>query len=224
MPVNLAFGDNPDYFGIKTKFFRRKTMPSQIDKHFSKKDLDRIARAVKEAEQHTSGEIVPYLVEASDGYEETLWRGAALSSLLVLSVAPLAPRFFSNLWFAVTPLELTLLLFGAGVIGALVTYLLSPIKRFLAGRNLMHTRVSSRTAKAFIAEEVFQTRDRSGILIFLSMFERIVIVVGDKGINEKVEKKDWEEIVDRIVKGIKDGSPADGLVDAIYQCRALLQI
>lgn len=197
-------------------------MPSQIDKHFSKKDLDRIAKAVKEAEQHTSGEIVPYFVETSDGYEEALWRGAALSSLLVLS-GFIVLRFFSNLWFAVTPLELTLLLFGAGVIGAIATYLLPPIKRFLAGRNLMHARVSSRTAEAFIAEEIFQTRDRSGILIFLSMFERIVIVAGDKGINEKVEKKDWEEIVDRIVKGIKDGSPADGLVNAIHLCGTLLQ-
>ena len=37
---------------------------------------------------------------------------------------------------------------------------------------------------AFVEEEVFSTRDRTGILLFLSLFEHRVVVLGDSGINQ----------------------------------------
>lgn len=96
-------------------------------------------------------------------------------------------------------------------------------KRLFAGRALLERRVAQRAAEAFISEEVFKTRDRTGILIFLSLLERKVLVVGDAGINAKVEKNDWHDIVGRVVKGIRTGKPAEGLIEAIQQCGELLQ-
>jgi putative membrane protein len=83
--------------------------------------------------------------------------------------------------------------------------------------------VALRAADAFISEEVFKTRDRTGILIFLSLEEHKVLVVGDRGIDAKVDRSEWEDVVARIVRGINIGHPADGLVDAIAQCGVLLE-
>ena len=52
-------------------------MSRSVDKLFTPEDRERIAAAVRQAEQHTSGEIVPYIVGQCDEYEEAVWRGGA---------------------------------------------------------------------------------------------------------------------------------------------------
>ena len=67
------------------------------DRFFSQADLDAIQAAVQEAEGRTSGEIVPYVVERSDPYQNALWKGAALGALLGPMVA-LAIYRWTNVW------------------------------------------------------------------------------------------------------------------------------
>ena len=82
--------------------------------------------------------------------------------------------------------------FGAGMA---LTHFVPSVKRLLAGRTLLRKRVSQRAAEAFIAEEVFDTRERTGILLFVSLFERHVLVVGDSGINTHVKQEEWDDVV-----------------------------
>lgn len=189
---------------------------------FSEEEMTRIAQAVRDAERSTSGEIVPYFIERSDRYEEAVWRGAGLAALLVLIVVA-SLHFFTSLWIPIGSVELALLTIAAGGIGTVLVATVPPLKRFFAGQDLIDHRVALRAADAFIAEEVFKTRDRTGILIFLSLEEHKVLVVGDRGINEKVDRSEWEDVVARIVRGINTGRPADGLAEAIIQCGALLK-
>jgi putative membrane protein len=189
---------------------------------FTEPELAKIAQAVRDAELKTSGEIVPYFIERSDRYEEAVWRGAGLAALLVLMVFA-SLHFFTDLWIPIDTVELALLTVAAAGAGTVIVALLPPVKRFFAGQDLIDHRVALRAADAFIAEEVFKTRDRTGILIFLSLEEHKVLVVGDRGINEKVDRSEWEDVVARIVRGINAGRPADGLVDAIGRCGELLK-
>ena len=72
-------------------------------------------------------------------------------------------------------------------------------------------------------EEVFDTRERTGILIFVSLFERRVEVVGDSGINARVDPDDWVHVVEDILVGVRKGQMAEGFVKAINRCGALLE-
>jgi putative membrane protein len=69
---------------------------------------------------------------------------------------------------------------------------------------------------------VFATRDRTGILIFLSLLEHKVRVLGDSGINAKVQQSDWDGVTQLIVSGIRERRATDGLVAAIRECGRLL--
>lgn len=191
-------------------------------RYFSPQDLERISAAVREAEQKTSGEIVPYFVRQSDRYEEAVWRGAAFLAFTVLGGVTIV-RLFTEVWLPLDTVELALLTMGAGGMGALLVGLIPPLKRFLSGDELIDRRVALRAADAFISEEVFRTRDRTGILIFLSLLEHKVLVVGDVGINAKVDRSEWEDVVARIVRGVNAGTPVEGLIDAIRQCGVLLE-
>jgi putative membrane protein len=114
----------------------------------------------------------------------------------------------------------TLAAFG---IGAFAVRSIAPLKRFFAGTDLISRRVSQRAAAAFLSEEVFNTRERTGILLFLSLLEHRVMVMGDAGINARVLQSDWDRIVATVIQGIRDKRPADGLIEAISQCGALLR-
>lgn len=190
-------------------------------KTFSPADLDRISAAVTSTEQLTSGEIVPYFVSRSDHYHEAAWRAAAMcgGAILLISVFLQA---FSDIWLPLTPLEVTLLALGAGAIGFLLAIFVPAITRFFAGRETMNHRVQQRAQQAFLSEEVFKTRERTGVLLFLSFLERRVVVLGDRGIDAKVDQNDWDRIVHVVVQAMKDGRSVDGLLEAIEQCGILL--
>jgi putative membrane protein len=189
---------------------------------FSQSDLDRIAETVRAAESKTSGEIVPYFVNQSDDYGIARWRGGAAVAAVAL-IAALTVQMMSTTWVPLGILELSGTVVGAYLLGILLIRVFPSFRRLMAGHTLMGHRVSQRASLAFLSEEVFKTRERTGILIFLSFFERRVIVLGDSGINAKVAQSEWDGIVQTIVKSTKQGKPADGLVDAIRQCGELLQ-
>lgn len=191
----------------------------------SDSDLDRIRLAVGEAEQRTSGEIVPYIVEQSGSYEVAVWRGASGAALLTMAVAVLTLQFYAGWGFGwlFTSWGMALLVSVAGVAGAFAAAFIAPLKRLLIGSELMARKVHRRASLAFLEEEVFNTRDRTGILLFVSIFEHRIEVLGDTGISEQVTDDEWIDIVDTVRRGIREDHFADGLVEAVGMCGALLE-
>jgi putative membrane protein len=195
-------------------------MPS-LEEIFTTEAETAIRRAVKHAESGTSGEIVPFVVAASDTYEGALWKGAALGALLV-PLAAVGVWLVFEPWGPPMPFWLTVPALVGAAVGYLVTGAVPALRRALIGRNVLDLRVRRRASVAFLEEEVFRTQDRTGILIFLSLLERRVVVIGDEGINKKVEPTEWTVLVEKLTAGIRAGRSAEALVTAIEECGELL--
>jgi len=195
-----------------------------MEKLFSEADHQRIQEAVMAAEQRTSGEIVPYVVPQSDRYEVAMWRAAAALSLLAALVVLAVLQFYQGwgMTWLHDPWGPVLVLLAASLLGAVLGAFVPAVKRLFA-RDVMVTTVHQHAWQAFVEEEVFNTRDRTGILIYLSLLEHRIEVVGDVGINRLVKPEEWAEIVARIQQGIRSGRPAEGLVEAIEMCGHLLE-
>jgi len=191
------------------------------DKFFSEADLEAIRATVREAESRTSGEIVPYVVDRSDEYASAPWKGAALGALLAPLVA-LAIHQWSNVWGI--PLEYWIALPApiGGAAAYLVAAFLPPLRRWLSGEHVLEARVRRRAAAAFLDQEVFLTENRTGILLFVSLFERRVVLLADSGIHQKVEEGQWESITRRLAAEIRRGRPGPALVEAIRACGDVL--
>jgi putative membrane protein len=192
-----------------------------LEQLFSPEDRERIRAAVQEAEKTTSGEIVPYVVAESDPYPEATWRGGALLGAAVLGVVALLHDTLVILSL-VTLTHTVLAGFVGFALGALVVRWIPALKPHLADDRTMERRVAERAAMAFVDEEVFATRDRSGIMIFVSLLEHKVLVMGDTGINARVDQSAWTGIVGMVVEGIRSGTATEGLVRAIRACGELL--
>lgn len=195
-----------------------KTLLSQVDE-------ERVRKAVAEAEERTAGEIVPYIVPESARYEVAIWRGASLLAVLSLAAVLLVFQFYEGWGMAwlYSGWSAALVALVGGTLGALLAAFVRPLKRLLAGAERLDRIVHQRAMQAFVEEEVFNTRDRTGILLFVSLFEHRIEVLGDTGINQEVSPDDWIEVVVRIRRGIKNERLTDGLVDAIGMCGKLLE-
>lgn len=188
-------------------------------------DRTRIAEAVADAEERTAGEIVPVVVPQSASYDVAVWRGAGAAAILALTVALLTVQFYDGwgLGWLFQPWGVALVTLAAGTGGALLAAFVRPVQRLLTGADLLDDTVHRRAMQAFVEEEVFDTRDRTGILLFVSLLEHRIEVLGDTGINQNVDPDDWAEIVERIRTGIRNRNLTNGLVDAIDMCGRLLE-
>lgn len=189
---------------------------------FSEQDKKRIADAVRQAEQRTSGEIVPFVVGRSDSYSEAWLRAGLLFALLVIFILAVLDMG-TDLWLPFGYAESGVFVILAFGLGALLAAQIPAFKRMFIPDGMLQQRVDERAALAFVDEEVFNTRERTGILIFISLFEHRVRVLGDAGINAQVKQEEWDAIVTILVDAIRNGAAAEGILEAIWKCGELLE-
>jgi len=82
--------------------------------------------------------------------------------------------------------------------------------------------VEDRAIREFNAMGIADTRDDTGVLIMISLAERMVNVKADEAINEKVDPETWQEIVNLILRGIRAETPGRGICNAVRQVGNLL--
>jgi putative membrane protein len=178
-----------------------------VDRFFGPEAEARVAEAVRAAEERSDGEIVPVVVEKCDAYPEVRWRGAAL-------LAALATAAVFAFHLDVTLAELPLLQVAAGGLGALAS-MWDPLERLLAGRRALDEAARFRAERAFLEHGLHRTRHGTGVLLFAALFEREVVVLGDRGIHEKMREEGWQAAVEALLSGMKRSDPAAGFVEAI---------
>lgn len=192
-----------------------------IKKRFSPDDLERIKRAVKDAESKISGEIVPVFVEKSSLYTIANYRAALLGAVLVFFLIVLFDRYVPALAVYDPVLIFAIVVLGGLIAGVKANYI-NLVKRLMLSQSYMDQATRKRAQAAFLEEEVFNTHQRTGIMIFISFFEHEVIVMADKGISKVVDQKEWDSIVRLIIENVKAGKLTDGIVSAIERCGKLL--
>jgi uncharacterized membrane protein len=62
---------------------------------------------------------------------------------------------------------------------------------------------------------VHRSRERTGVLIMVSVAERRIRIIADEGIHAKVEDGTWDRIVETISAQIREGEPRDGILRAV---------
>lgn len=185
-------------------------------KLFSTEEKARIEAAVREAESRTSGEIVPMVVDQSYGYPRAEIIGAGLFSLatgVLLSWA-----FGGDSIWVFLPLYLL-----AYFPYKLMIRYCPALKRSLISLAEIAEEVEEKALVSFIERGLHHTRDETGVLIFISLFEKRVHVLADRGINEVVPPDTWDDIVRMVTDGINEGRTCEALEGAVRRCGDLLE-
>ncbi|HME41602.1 MAG TPA: TPM domain-containing protein [Syntrophorhabdales bacterium] len=182
---------------------------------FSKAQKTTIQQAVLEAEKDTSGEIVVKVVEACDRYRDAEILGSVLLSGLFGLIASLLLNH-STIWFYIP--ATFILFFPCRYLFKKAPHLKLAL---VSERDAMHE-VSEEAIHTFYERGLHRTKHGTGILIFISLLERRVWILGDKGINDKVSPDFWHSLVAELTKGIREDKTLDALCSVIAKCGAEL--
>jgi putative membrane protein len=96
------------------------------------------------------------------------------------------------------------------------------VRRALTPKALKRDRVRRRAAEQFLAKNLHLTRERTGVLIFVSLGERMAELIADEGIAAQVDPGVWDRAMAALVEGLKRGEPAAGYAAAIGLCADVL--
>ena len=177
-------------------------------------EQEQINNRVAAAEKTTSGEIVVMVVSASNHYPTANLLGATAISLpLSLILTPLAGEFMwigpQNMWVFLS--IFTLLFLGFYLIIKQIPWL----KRLFISKKEIEDEVEEAALTHFYKQQLYKTRDETGILLFVSVFEHKAWILADRGINEKLPLDTWDKIVGQMVAGIKEKRQAEAICQAV---------
>ncbi|ACG79463.1 conserved hypothetical protein [Phenylobacterium zucineum HLK1] len=204
----------------------------------SPSDVAAIQAAVREAETRTTGEIYCVVAEESADYRETplAWAaGVALlgpALLLLGGIHVEAPDLLGG-WTAAQVADAAEAAARRALIGAVmlqgalfaVTLALAsipPVRRALTPKALKREQVRRKAHEQFVAKNLAATRERTGVLIYVSFAEHMAELIADEGIASQVEPDAWDRAMAALTAGLKRGEPAAGFAAAIGLCADVL--
>lgn len=191
-------------------------------KPFTDAERERIRQAVQQAERVTKGEIVPMIVPSSALYREAGYRTGLMLALLALALLLTIEIYWLPWgWHAGNAGWLLLAVVAAYGLGQWLGRVPRVI-RLVTSRERMVHKVTLRAEQAFYKHGLHNTKGGTGILILVSLLERRVHVLADKGLNDRVPAGTWDGLVNGIIDGIRNGQATDAICAAIAKCGSLL--
>ena len=188
---------------------------SKAERFFTEEERERIKEATRDTESGTIGEIAVMVVDSSDQYAEAEVIGGIMLGGLV-SLITTVLFFHSSVW---SYIPMSFLLFFPSL---LLLRKVPSFKPAFIGKKRMQEAVRQRAVRAFFEKGLYKTKDNTGVLFFLSLLERKVWVLADKGIHEKIEQKTLNRFAKTVSQVVKDGRSCDALCGAIKETGLLL--
>lgn len=189
---------------------------------FEDQERNRIDGAVAEAEKKTSSEIVPVVATSSGRYDRAEDIVGLLLGLIAVagiwSLSPAQAEHEIGAWDSAPPVVEILLLFVsviAGFIGgAFIASKISWLRRLFTPQKQMKEEVESRARQVFFDSSVHHTTGGTGVLIYVSLYERLAVVLGDKTVVEKLGQEGIDELCATLTQSINQDM-TQALVDTI---------
>ena len=197
-------------------------MKNLVKQFLSDDQRAHVNAAVEKAEKLTAGEIVVMFISASYHYPMANVIGATTFAIpLALILTPVIGGWLwignQNMWLFLGLLTVFFILFHE-IIKHLVW-----LKRYFISRKEIDAEVKEAAITHFFNHGLYRTRDETGVLVLISVFERRVWILADRGINAKVPEGQWDDIVKMITDGIRQKRSADAICEAVEKIGELLK-
>jgi putative membrane protein len=183
--------------------------------HFTPEDYAAVSAAIRKAEAQTSGQIVCVLARSSSeyGYIPILWASA-------LALVTPWPLIYFTPWSVQRIFLLQLVVFL--VVGIVLA--LAPLRFALVPRAVRRARAHRAALEQFVVRGITRTKNRTGVLIFVSLAERYARIIADEGIAAKVHGPEWQAAIDALTAHMRDGRLVEGFTAAVERCGAVLAV
>lgn len=188
----------------------------------------RVESAVSAAELTTGCEIVPVVATASGRYDRAedivgLWC-AVIGAVVIFLTLPghtVAGSWGGlPIWGQVVLLIIVMLL--CFVAGAAAADRLHNLRRLFTPRLQMTEEVNLRARELFFDRRVHHTSGASGLLIFVSLYERMAVVLGDRSVVEALGQQFTEDLCQRLTSSLRSKDVATAICETIQHATTSL--
>jgi len=195
----------------------------------TKEQLGAVEAAVVAAEKKTSVEIVPVVATASGRYDRAedlagLWLGSALMCTLWY-VWPV-PHVEVGDWSASFPVQYVgwlAALLGGFVVGAIIATKVGWLRRLLTPKKELVAEVRQRAREAFFDQRIHHTGGATGVLVYVSLFERTVCILADAAVMKVLPEGEIDRLCAALTAKMKT-APAEGMVETIASLGETLSV
>jgi len=154
---------------------------------FNEQFRTRLYNTIKEIENQSVAEVVVIIRPSSSFYRDiALWSGFVLQVIITMFM------LFSPIVFDPYVISFTSLL--SFLIGFLLVSVINPIKRLLVPTKQKNRAVELYARALFQKGKIYYTKRHTGLLIFVSLFERKVFFVPDIGVITAIPEHILKEI------------------------------
>lgn len=175
---------------------------------FDDKARARAAEEVKAIEARTAAEVVVAVHRAAGHYRHTDYLTGFLLSLVTLVALLYLPQEYP---LEIFPVNVT----ASFVTGAVLSMALPAMRRRLTSPRLLEENVRRAAQAAFVELGISRTRGRTGILVFVSVFERRVAVVTDIGVEPSAMGAEWEAALAKLSAAVASSSSPEPFFEAM---------
>src|SRR5437660_12912602 len=181
---------------------------------FDQTSSDALARAVRDIEKDTDAEIVIVVRGRSGNYRHADYLCGAIVALAGLIFVLFSPFEFHTYW---VPIDVV----GLFIVGAFVSSRTDAIRRALTSKDFRAKAARTGAAAMFYEAGIANTSAENGLLIYLSLLERRMEVIADRGILKAVPALKWNHAVFELKHLGADPDP-DKLIKVMRELGLLL--
>lgn len=174
----------------------------------------RAPEAIAQVERETCAEVVITVRRVSADYRSADYLFGFATAIAVLIALLFLPQSFDIAWF---PIDLVV----AFALGAIVSNNFAPLRRALAGAKRQRAEVDRSARAAFYEQGISKTRDRCGVLVYASIFERHASLVVDIGVDLAAIGPEWGAAVERIEAAVA-AADLDRFLEAVKSLGPIL--
>jgi len=186
----------------------------------------KLAQQISDAEARTSGEIVTVIAQQSDGYRYIPIMWAALIALSVPGWFYLYQHLENAGWASPVDSALTqvrvyqwqVLVF----LGLAMLFQLPVCRMWMIPTSVKRKRAARHAREQFFLQDLHLTKERTGVLIFVSVAEHYVEIIVDAGIATVVDNSVWNDTVNEFIEHVRRRDIATGFERTIDHCSKIL--
>ena len=194
-------------------------IPNWCKSYLSENDIHKLESVIHEIEKSTSGELVVVINRRCSEYKLLpftlsllFWIAIENSLLIDWAVGQLGHATLVKIGFILLSLVL------GQTLGRLPI-----LHRWLASPSVRSAKAWAAAELEFYRSKIQNTKDATGILVFISLYDHQVVVLADKKISDKKPTETWNSLVSQILNGIKTDSLSAGISEGLLQSGKVLK-
>jgi putative membrane protein len=182
---------------------------------FDQSACQALTECIKEIEKATDAELVVVVKARSDHYRQADYLFGALLALAGLLFLVFSPFNFHPYWFVVDVIALF-------AIGTYMSSHSKTIRHLLTRAKFRADAVRKSAAATFYDAGIANTNSEMGVLIYVSLLERRLELIADRGVLKAVDPLEWNQRLFELHQVGKSPDP-ESLQTAIKHLGTLLQ-